>query len=97
MGYRTSIDFSDKIAPIFKKYANTYGVRNSCSLGAILIDQLAPQEREKLIGLVADDTPVEDIEEVLRRMDTKKALSLAEAIKKSPRRVYVGKESKKKK
>ena len=61
MGKRRTVDFSDKIEPLYKKYISTYGVQNTCSLGIILIHRLTPHDREHLMGMVAADTSLEKI------------------------------------
>lgn len=88
MATRTSVDFSKKIAPIFKRSANTYGVKNTCSLGAVLIHQLSSSEREYLMGMIADDTSLEDIEIYLAKRQERKAQIHAEAKKKRKKRIY---------
>jgi len=89
MGTRTSVDFNEKIAPIFKKYANTYGVKNTCSLGAVLIHQLSPREREHLMGMIADETPIEELETLLAKVQIRKAQGLNKALKKGKKRIYI--------
>lgn len=78
MTNRTTVNFSDDVAPIFKKYANTYGVKNTCSLGAILINQLAPHEREKLMGMVAEGKPTIEVDSYLVDLTFKDAEAIAE-------------------
>lgn len=51
MVQRTTVDFTEQVTPIYKKYAKTYGVKTTCSLGAILIHRLKPEQREKLMDL----------------------------------------------
>jgi hypothetical protein len=88
MANRSTVDFSEKIGPIFRQYADTYGVQNICSLGVLLVDTLTAKERELFIGMIAGDTPLETIKENLSRMYMNRALSLAKTVKGSPRRIY---------
>jgi len=91
MGTRTTVDFSEKIGPLFKKYANTYSVKNTCSLGVVLIDRLTPEDRERLMGLVAMDMPLDEIELVLRQIDGGHFEVWTSLQKKGKRRIYLNK------
>ena len=62
MAFRTTVDFTEQIAPIYRKYAKTYGVKTTCSLGAILVHKLSSNQREKLMSMVAEDISIDKIE-----------------------------------
>lgn len=88
MTNRTTVDFSEKIAPIFKKYANTYGVKNTCSLGAVLIDKLIPGDRETLMGLIASDESLESVYIFLKDVESRHFQVLQSLSKKRNRRIH---------
>ncbi len=62
MTIRSSVNFSDKVGPLIKKYGRAYGIKNTCSLGVILIDRLSPELREQLMSSVAEDVDLEEIQ-----------------------------------
>jgi hypothetical protein len=91
MANRTTVDFSENIAPIFKKYANTYGVKNTCSLGAILIDQLTSDDRETLMGLIASDESLMSVYVCLKDVESRHFQALYSLSKRRNKRIYVKK------
>ncbi len=85
---RSTVDFTEQIAPIFRKYANTYGVKNTCSLGAILINELSPNQREKLMSMVAEDVPLDEIETHLAREHASLVQTSIKMAKTQKKRIY---------
>lgn len=71
MTIRSSVNFSQKVGPLVKKYGNTYGVKNTCSLGVILIDRLRPDLREELMNLIGGDADLTHIHVALDMAETK--------------------------
>lgn len=57
--------------PSFQKYASIHGVRNVCSLGAILVDCLAPKHREELQFMVSGGASLEQIQEYIKTFTLK--------------------------
>jgi len=78
MKKRTSVEFSETVEPLFKKYSNIYGVKNICSLGVILIDQLDTPLREDFIGMVAADMDYPSISLHVMKMEARRINLLVE-------------------
>ncbi len=85
---RTTVDFTEQIEPIFRKYANTYGVKNTCSLGAILVHRLDSVRREKLMSMVAEDAPLNEIETQFARMEESYLQTAIKLAKTRKKRIY---------
>ena len=70
MSQRTTIDLSNSnIGPLFRRFTNAYGVKNTCSLGVLLIERLTAGQREELIGLVASNAPIETIQKLIWQIE----------------------------
>jgi len=77
------VNFSNQIAPIFRKIANVYGVKNACSLGAVLINRLKPEQRETLMGLIAENASIDCLNGTLMKMEAERFRDFVERSKKS--------------
>ncbi len=88
MVHKSMVDFHEKVGPIFRRYADTYGVRNTCSLGVLLVDRLTPRTREALMGMIAGDTAIEEIVRCIQDRDQRRAAVVDDVKKAAPRRLY---------
>jgi hypothetical protein len=82
---RSSVDFNEQVGPLFRKYAGTYGVKNICSLGIILVDRLDSDKRESLMTMIGEDAPLETIQKKLSEFAQERAHCIVSLSKKSRR------------
>jgi len=79
MTVRSSVNFSDKVGPLIKKYGRTYGIKNTCSLGVILIDHLSPELREQLMDFVGSEAHLDTVRGAITFAENKAIRAAIEA------------------
>jgi hypothetical protein len=87
MSYRSNVDFNEQVGPLFRKYAATYGVKNICSLGIILVDRMQPDKRELLMTMIGEGAPIETIRKKLDEFAQERARAIVSLASKSKRRI----------
>lgn len=87
MSYRSNVDFGEKVGPLFRKYAATYGVKNICSLGIMLVDRMQPDKREMLMTLIGEGASIEIIQKKLDEFAEERTRVIVSLASKKSRRI----------